>query len=625
MGEVEAGPQTGGSRSLLRSLAVHRTALALAALLGLLTLWSYAPVAEHPFLAYDDEEYVVYNPLVRDGLTVEAALGAFTRFHSHNWHPLTWLSHALDVELFGLEPRPHHLTNVGFHVLNSWLLFALLLRLTGAVGRSGLVAGLFALHPLHVESVAWISERKDVLSTFFGLLSLLAWCGWARGRSRAAYAGALIAYACSLMSKPMWLTLPFALLLFDVWPLARLDGGLARAAAWRRLVLEKWPFFALTIASAVVTLAAQQQSVSAHVVLSARLGNALIGYAGYLRRFVWPSDLAVLYPFPYPAWPIADVVLSAAVLVILTAVALRLVRSRPYLWVGWLFFLGMLAPVSGVVQIGFHSLADRYTYVPLIGLFVAFSWGLHDVLTWRWLRRGLAAALLLGLAWLTRMQVGYWSDDVTLFSRALEVSARNPVALSGVAVGLARRGDVDSALEHYGRALEVFPGYLPARHGLGYWQSERGDVDAAIENLTTVARGAPGFQSIHHDLGRALERGGRSRDAAASYERELARDPGHRDALVRLSLIRARDPDPALRDARTALALAERAFARRPGAAELDVVAVALAAAGQFDAAERAADRAAGLARQSGDLALAAEIDRRRASYADRRAGVREP
>ena len=580
------------------------------AALVVLTALVYIELNRHEFLLYDDHEYVVENGIVNEGLTPTGLVRAFTTFHAHNWHPLTWLSHMGDVELFGLDPRGHHLGSLVLHLLNTLLVYALFAGLTGARGRSGFVAALFALHPLHVESVAWISERKDVLSACFGLLAMLVWVRYARNRAVRAYWGALALFAAALLSKPMLVTLPFVLLLLDVWPLERWRTR----ADLRALLAEKVPLFALSILSCLVTLSAQSGSISSTIPLGRRLANASLAYAGYLRRALWPADLAVIYP--YPETVVALEVLAAAGLVLgLTVVAFACLKRRPYVAVGWLWFVGMLVPVSGLVQVGFQPLADRYTYLPLIGLGVIAAWGATELARPRWQKPLAALAVLLVLSWgaITRAQVSYWRDDLPLFTRALSLGEGNFVASHAIGMVFERGASPVSATRRYRQALAIRPDYLPARRSLGNLLLKLKRPNEAAQMLEVVARDAPRLSGIHVEYGLALEAASRHAEAVASYRRELELDPFQRDALMRLAVLFAiedsvKDPDESVR-------LARILVREQRGARELDVLAAALASTGRYDDATRTALEALGAARSEGDDRLAKYIGERALRY----------
>jgi protein O-mannosyl-transferase len=411
-----------------------RPPLVLGGALALLTVLAFLPSLGNGYVILDDPLYVTANREVRQGITLEGAAWALTANVANNWHPLTVLSHMLDVEVFGLPPVGHHLTSLLLHLAGVLLLFEALRRMTGAAYRSALVAALFAVHPTRVESVAWISERKDVLSGLFWMLALLAYLGWVRRPSAGRYLLVTLALALGLAAKPMVVTLPCVLLLLDFWPLGR--RGL------RGLIVEKIPLFALSAASSVVTLHYQRTSMAPLDVLpwDLRLANAAVSYVSYLGKAFLPRNLAVFYPFPMeiPAWKTAGAVLLLA---LVTALAVWRARKSPWLLVGWLWFLGTLVPVIGLVQVGRQAMADRYTYLPFVGLFLAVVWGTAEWAERRGALRPVLGALavlaILGLAGMTRAQTRHWRDGVTLFRHALAVTGNNPLARQGLARALA--------------------------------------------------------------------------------------------------------------------------------------------------------------------------------------------
>jgi protein O-mannosyl-transferase len=515
----------------VRSWALSATlALALAAL----TVAVYAPVRHFEFVQLDDPIYVVENPNVRNGLTLEGLAWAFSTGRAANWHPVTWLSHMLDVEWFGVDPGPHHVTNLAIHVANSLLLFGLLVALTGARWRSLFVASLFAIHPLHVESVAWIAERKDVLSTLFWMLTTWSYVAYAaRSAGSAArrgfYALTLLFFALGLMSKPMLVTLPFVLLLLDAWPLGRLRFGDAAAAppatgtkrskgrvsnersagarrwsdAWP-LVREKLPLFAMAAASSLVTIMVQESggAVTTLAVDSPglRIENAIVSTVLYLRDAFWPSNLAILYPYPaeIPAWQVAA---AAAVIAGVSWLAFARRRTQPWLAVGWLWYLGTLAPVSGIIRVGLQSRADRYTYVPLIGFFVMAAWTLAHVADLkpriRPLAAGLALAAVLGSAWTARAQVLHWKDSVALWTHATMLSLHVDEYEAHMSLGttLGNQGRLDEAREHFAAAVRLRPRSDAAHLSLGLALAKQGKTDEAARELDEALRLNPGNET----------------------------------------------------------------------------------------------------------------------------------
>jgi len=589
---------------------------ALAGGLALLTLLVFLRAVEGDFVDYDDGQYVRANRHVQDGLSWRGVKWAFTTTHASNWHPLTWLSHMLDWHLYGAQPAGHHLTSVALHAANAALLFLALLHLTGVPGRSALVAALFALHPLRVESVAWVSERKDVLSGFFALLALLAYARYARklatrnatpGQNAAltptarevgtAYALALLCYALSLLSKPMGVTLPFVFLLLDYWPLRRLPsaaqgGGSSPAAGaatpWR-LVREKLPFFALAAASSVMTFLAQRKGGAVttllNLPLTARIENALISYARYLGKAIAPLDLAVLYPHP-GRWPRGQVVGAALLLAALSAWVVLWRRRWPAGLVGWCWFMGMLVPVIGLVQVGLQAMADRYTYLPLVGVLVAAVWGLSD-LARRWPARGrrllggAAGAVLVGWAALTWRQIGYWQNTETLFRRAIAVTKDNYLAHNNLGFFLSHQGRLPEALTHYQAAVRIKPDYEDALNNLGHALAGQGRDAEALPYYEAALRARPGHVEVHNNLGNALANLGRLDEAIVHYQIALRENPDHPGAHNNLGIALAMKGRPA--DALPHFAAALRA--RPDDAGTLSNSGNALAALHRFDEA----------------------------------------
>ena len=454
--------------------------------LALLTLAVYLPVLAHGFLRFDDPYYVTRNPHVQAGLSWEGIAWAFQANVASNWHPLTLLSHMLDCELFGMDPLGHHLTSLLLHTASVVLLFEALRRMTGEVWRSAAVAALFAVHPTHVESVAWIAERKDVLSGFFWMLTLLAWERWIRQPSPKRYMAVALAFTAGLLSKPMVVTLPFVLLLLDIWPFER-----------KIRVKEKLPLFALAAVSCVATLITQSGAIglASRFPMKLRLANAVLSYAAYLGKTVFPTRLAVFYPMPteFPAWKVAG---AALLLVALTVLALRAPR---YATVGWLWYLGTLVPVIGIVQVGGQAMADRYTYLPTIGLFLIVAWGLPRRVGW------LLAPAVLALAITTRLQLRHWEDSESLFRHAAAVTERNFIAHLHLAQIHADRGDRRRALEHFRATLEIRPGMWQAQASLGNTLRRWGRPDKALPHLRNAVRLRPHDPRLRRALAEAQE------------------------------------------------------------------------------------------------------------------------
>ena len=521
-----------------------RSELLIMAALAVATLAVYGQVISHQFINLDDDLSIRDNPMVMGGLTLKGIAWAFTTFHDSNWHPLTWLSHMVDIEIFGLNAGGHLLVNALIHVSNTLLLFLFLKRLTGAGWRSAIVAALFALHPLHVESVAWAVERKDTLSTFFGLLSLLAYARYAEAPLWRRYALVALWLGLGLMAKPMLVTWPFVLLLLDYWPLRRLEwqptDGIGRfAKAWVPLIREKLPLFCLVAAAMVVTYLAQSYGGTRALVdapFSLRLSNALASYAKYLLLTGWPSGLGAYYPLSpegVPAWELAAAVV---LLLAITAIAIREARKRPYLITGWLWFLGTLVPVIGLVQVGVGpAMADRYHYIPSIGLFMAIIFGLADLaIAWRIGRVTIAVAsaiVLLILGSLTGIQVRRWRDSVTLFERTLSVTSNNMLIQNQLGTVLNRQGKHAEAIAHFAEALRIKPDYFHALANMGLALRQQGKGAEAVGFYKRALRVRPDSAKAHWQLGLLLADQRRNDEALQEF---LKADPKDFDTRVRL-------------------------------------------------------------------------------------------
>jgi protein O-mannosyl-transferase len=518
-------------------------------LLVVATLALYNPVNRHPFVNYDDDRYVTENHQVHNGLGWDTVSWAFTAKEQGNWHPLTWLSHVLDYQLFHQNATGHHFTSLLIHASNAVLLFLLLIYATGRVGSSWFVAALFALHPINVESVAWVAERKNVLSTFFFVAALVAYCWYARKSDWRRYLVFTGLFVFGLMSKPMVITLPFVLLLLDYWPLGRIQGFPAGVpsvpqAPLSRLLVEKLPLLVFSAASAAITMQVQQAGgatrSTAQFSLGIRLENAVVAYAMYLWKMVWPSHLAPLYPHPGDSLPAWQVAISALVLLAVTVVVLRF-GSRPYLLTGWLWFLGTLVPVIGLVQVGDQAMADRYAYVPLIGIFVMLAWGAADLADSRQIglsaRMIPGACVLLALAFVTHRQLGYWSNNYELWTHALAVTDRNFIAQNNLGGALLLLGKPDEAYAHFQAAAEINPNDPMSRSNLGAYLQEHGKLAEAMAQYdrTISLTSDPGLlAATYSNRGTAYRQLGEDEKARESYDQALRLNPNQSNAYLGL-------------------------------------------------------------------------------------------
>ena len=532
-------------------------------MLACITLGVFWQIGDHQFINYDDPLYVTSNTNVKGGLTGKNILWAFTTTAASNWHPLTWLSHIVDIELFGLKPRGHHLTNLVIHTASTLLLFLLLAQITTAPLRSLFVSALFALHPLHVESVAWVAERKDVLSGFFWFLTLLFYAGYVKHRTLKFYLLTLFSFMVGLMTKPMLVTLPLVMILMDYWPLNRFESedmphGVSVLFRAREplptLVKEKVPLLLLSLLSAAVTVYVQRSggTVSSFeaVPLVFRIENALIAYAKYIVKTIWPQNLAFLYPFPL-SLPLWQVLASSVILILVTIVTIHFRRQKPYLLVGWLWFLIILLPVIGLIQVGSQSMADRYTYIPLIGLFIMVSWGVPDLL--RGLRYRLtifvtlSCLVIFALTLSTWRQLGYWKDNISLYRHTLDVTNNNYIILNNLGIALAERGEVEAAIQAYQEALRIWPGSVTAHVNLGAALADRGKLDEAISHYEEALRLKPddalartNWSKALNNRGVALAQQGRMDEAIHYFNEALRIDPELVDGHFNLGITLAR-------------------------------------------------------------------------------------
>jgi tetratricopeptide (TPR) repeat protein len=516
-------------------------------------LFVYWQVRNFSFVNYDDHQYVTENRYVQDGLTLKSIAWAFTTVHMSNWHPLTWLSHMLDYQLYGMNPGQHHLTNVLFHILNTLLLFLVFRRMTGELWKSGFVAALFALHPLHAESVTWVAERKDVLSTFFWLLTMWCYARYVEHSERDRYLLVVLFFILGLLAKPMLVTLPFILLLFDYWPLNRFQFGSSGDGSYSiqksfnfGLIWEKIPLFLLSTASCVVTYFVQKSGGAVNSLdamkFNIRIANAILSYTNYIAKMIWPYKLAVLYPYPevIPFWEVTG---ACLVLVFISLLSIGLIKKSPYFAVGWCWFLGAFVPVIGLVQVGLQAMADRYTYVPLIGLSIIIAWGAPDILAGLRHKRIIFAIftifVILAIMIFTWFQVSRWKNSITLFKNAVDVTKNNYVAHHKLGEALAIQGETDKAIRHYSEALRIKPDFIAPHLNLGVTLRETGKLNEAIEHFSSVLRLKSDSAEAHYELGITLEKKGNIDGAEKHYIKALRIKPDYAKAHNNLGIVLA--------------------------------------------------------------------------------------
>lgn len=545
---------------VLDTLQKHRTVIVIV-LLAISVLGLYLQVTSHEFVSYDDNVYIYENAAVQSGLSWNSIVWAFTTGTQANWHPLTWLSIIVDYELFGLNAGMHHFMSALIHAINTILVFIVFRKLTGAFWPSAFVAAFFGLHPLHVESVAWASERKDVLSTAFWMLTTLAYVQYVKQPGMKRYLPVLALFTLGLLAKPMLVTLPFVFLLLDFWPFKRFEIGAKtpgepelsgaglvsiddqkRGNTLVKLIIEKVPLLVLSVISSVVTFMAQRSGGAVFPLekmpVLIRVENAFVSYVSYIWKMIWPFDLAFFYPHPAFILSISTIIFSIVLIVSLTFVFLWFGRKRHYLAVGWLWYLGTLVPVIGIVQVGIQGLADRYTYIPLIGLSIILAWGAQDLVArWRYRTAILASAggasLVFCMA-LTWLQVATWRDNVTLFSHAVAVTDRNYVALTNLALAKEKLGKTDEAIFHYRKALQYAPAIAVIHNYLGIALAKNQDTLEAASHYAEAIRLKPEYHEAHYNLGIILEREGKTEDAISHFIEALRLNPN--DAEVHNNL-----------------------------------------------------------------------------------------
>jgi protein O-mannosyl-transferase len=605
-----------------------------------LTWIVFGQTLRHDFINYDDPKYVYENTKITSGLSFSGVAWAFTHVHAMNWHPLTTISHMLDCQLFGLKASWHHFTNVLLHAVAAMLLFLALQQMTGAFGRSAFVAAVFAIHPLRVESVAWIAERKDVLSGVFFMLTLLAYIRYARAPSIGRYLVVTTVFAFGLMSKPMLVTLPFVLLLLDYWPLGRVSrlccttarGGPRSdiSGQWSvvygcflKLVLEKLPLIALSAIPSLVTFFAQHAALgwTEQLPISSRINNAIVSYVTYIWQMFWPARLVVFYPHPEHRLPTWQIIVALAILIAVTALVVVLRKKRPYLITGWLWYLGMLVPVIGIVQVGWQARADRYTYLPQIGLYILITWGVAD-LTAAWRRQreilSTATAIIIGLlSWHAWIQASHWRDSETLFKYTLAVSPNNDVAENNLGIVFLGKGQLDKAISLLQSAVALRPDNSPAHENLAKALLQKGQVSDALVHYRKLLELQPDNIEVHNIVGTVLVQQGQIRDGMEEWQKVLAIQPDNGNAMSNLAWVFATSPDDSLRDGAQALRLAEQAVRISGGRIPIlfRTLAAAYAETGNFSQAIQTAQRGIALANSQGNSGLATELESNVALY----------
>jgi protein O-mannosyl-transferase len=585
--------------------------------LAVLTWAVFGQTLWHDFINYDDPRYVYENTRITSGLSLSGIAWAFSHIHSMNWHPLTTVSHMLDCQLYGLNAGWHHFTNVLLHTLAGILLFLALQQMTGALWRSAFVAAVFAIHPLRVESVAWIAERKDVLSGVFFTLTLLAYVYYVRLPRVGRYLAVVFVFACGLMSKPMLVTLPLVLLVLDYWPLCRI--GCQALDGRRQLlmpVLEKIPLIALSAASSVVTFLVQRGAVGwkEDLPVLERINNAVVSYVLYIWQMLWPVNLAVFYPHPENRLPDWEIVSCLLLLTCITAGAIALRKQRPYFITGWLWYLGMLVPVIGLVQVGWQGRADRYTYLPQVGLYIAATWGVADLTALYRHQRSIvstAAVLVIGAltlcAW---VQTSYWRNSETLFRHALAVTTNNDVAENNLGIVFLGQGKVDEAISLLQSAVDLRPDNSPAHENLAKGLLQKGQVADALIHYGKLLELQPDNIEVHNIVGTVLTQQGRAGEGIEEWQKVLAIQPDNGNAMSNLAWVFATSPDQSLRDGPKAVGLAEQALRISGGRIPIlfRTLAAAYAESGRFSEAIQTAQQGIELANSQGNSSLATEL-----------------
>jgi tetratricopeptide (TPR) repeat protein len=527
--------------------------------LVVITLALYWPVRTYDFVKYDDYKYAAANRYIQSGITSKSIRWAFTSGYASNWHPVTWLSHMLDYEIFGLNPGAYHLVNLCFHIVNTLLILIVFFRMTKALWPSAFIAAVFALHPLHVESVAWIAERKDVLSTFFWMLTMLAYVKYTEKTNALRYIITLLLFAMGLMAKPMLVSLPLVLLLLDYWPLERIKlnikaerentrnnnpQGTLKKESVLRMFIEKIPFFILTVLSSIVTFIAQQRSGAVQpfdvIDIKSRTGNAIISFVGYISKMLWPSRLAVLYPHPGDSLSLIKVVFFAILLILCTIVVILLSRKHKYFVTGWFWYIITLIPVIGLVQVGIQSMADRYMYIPMTGLLIIIAWGVKGLTaSWKHHKRILTASAVLILSAMfvkTSVQLQYWQNSFVLFEHALDVTSNNYIMHNNFGAFLDEQGQMEQAIEQFQKSLAIKPNSAETRNNLANVLRDTGKADEAINEYYKAIKLKPNFSDAHYNLAIALSSQNKVDEAINEYREAIRLSPDNVDAVSNLAL-----------------------------------------------------------------------------------------
>ncbi len=640
-----------------------RVTLFIYIVLAAVTVVAYEPIRHNGFVGYDDNEYIVKNPHITGGITQQSLTWAFTKPYASNWHPLTWISHILDCQVFGLNPLGHHLVSVLFHTANALLLFWILKNITGTIWTSAFVAAVFAVHPVQVESVAWAAERKTVLSGLFWLLTMAAYVRYTRQPAFGRYILVLLVFGLCIMTKPIVVTLPLVLLLLDYWPLERVRwgqyvGAASKSAKW--LIVEKIPLLAMSAFLSVMTFVSQKSggamSTAENMPLDYRIANVFLSYIRYIGKMIWPSGLAVYHPHPRTGFSDIAVVTCALLFVLITFFSIYMGRRKKYVAVGWLWYVGTLVPMIGLVQVGAQAIAYRYMYLSMLGLLIIVAWAVKDLVANRFRRKVVAAVsaivVLSAFVILTQMQVGHWQNTITLFEHTLNVTKDNAAAEHNYGYALSEAGRLDEATIHLNRAVQLVPEFVEARNNLGKLYLKQGKINEAIDCFTELAKRKDAPAEVHYSLASALLMQKRYDEAIKQLAIVLELDPdyAHAHSAMAVALMSAGRTDEAIACFNKYLRLNEnsvelhynlavalvmqkkydeaiRHFTRvteldpnNAGALNglartLDTLAVTYADAGKFDDAKITAEKALNIAKTAGLADLAREIDSRLQLY----------